>query len=510
MKNKLVKGFTWLTIGAVVAKLLGGIYKIVLTRVLGGESFGVYQQIFPVYTFLVVLITSGVPLGVSKLLSRKTTQEDKLKTTKLTLSIFFIISLVIGLGMFFFADLIANAQGNSCFVVCYYILAPAIVFSGIAGVLKGFFQSFEDFKPTAISQVAEQLTKAILGLGLSLIFADKGVAFQISMAILGVALGDLATLVVLVISFKRKKEKLPRLEFNKKDVKELFKTIFPIMLSSLIIPLSQFIDSILVVKLLNRNFNSSMSTYLYGLQSGVVSTLISFPSVITFSLVSVMLPTLTRDFQSKNEENYSNKVSFAIKLILILVIPCAIFALFYPNEIIGLLYSNRLNGFNVNGVELTSKLLFWSAFNIVFLCFSQFLSICLQAREKRYLPAINNTVGMLVKLVLEIVFVPSTALNIMSYTLASSVGYFVIFFLNFYELKSEVKIKIEYQFWVKLTTVNIVVLISSLCFMLIGNSSYKFLIVGIFSVVIYLTLLVVLKIFSKTDIKKYLKSEKRS
>lgn len=509
MKNKLIKGFTWLTVGSVLAKILGGIYKIILTRILGANGFGVYQQVLPVYTFFVVLITAGVPLGVSKLLSKKTDTNDKLKTLKLTLHIFFLISLILGLILLFCAKVISNAQGNSSITICYYLLAPAIIFSAIAGVLKGYFQSYEEFKPTAISQIIEQLIKVVLGLGFSLIFASNGIILQLIGAILGISLGDLVTLVILIIFFKKQNLKLPKYIFNKAESKELFKIVFPIMLSSLIIPFSQFIDSILVVKLLNKNFNNSMSVYLFGLQSGVVSTLVGFPSVITFSLVSVMLPNLTRDYQERNEDNFSSKVCFAIKLILILVVPCALFALFYPNEIIGFLYSNKLNGFNVNGITLTAKLLFWSAFNIVFSCFSQFLSVVLQAREKRYLPVINNTVGMLVKLILILVFVPSKQLNILAFTLANAVGYLVIFFLNFYELLSEVKIKIEQQFWIKITLINIIVIVCSFLMMLIGASIFKFMIVGVFSVVIYLFLLFLFKVFSKEEINKYLKMDKK-
>jgi len=509
MKNKLLKGFTWLTVGAVLAKILGGIYKIILTRILGGTTFGMYQQVLPVYTLLVVLITAGVPLGVSKLLAKKRDEQEKLKTIKVILHIFFVISIVISLVLLFFSRAISKAQGNSGLTACYYFLAPAIVFSALSAVLKGFFQSAEDFKPTAISQILEQSAKVVLGLSFSLIFAYESVFLQILGAILGISLGDFATLIVLIVYLKKKKIKLPKTSFDSSYVKDLVKIVFPIMLSSLIIPFSQFIDSILVVKMLNRNFNSSMSIYLYGLQSGVVSTLIGFPSVITFSLVSVMLPTLTRDYQQGREDSFSSKVSFAIKLVVILVIPCVVFVMFFPREIISLLYANRLDGFNVDGIDLTSKLLFWSAFNIVFSCFSQFLSIVLQSREKRYLPAINNVIGMIVKTVLVIIFVPSRQLNILAFTLANSVGYFVIFFLNFYELLSEVKIKIEHKFWVKVSMVNIVVIISSLVLMLIGYSSFKFMIISLFSVVLYFILLFSVKIFSKEDVNKYLKFNKK-
>lgn len=508
MKNKFLKGFTFLTVGAVLAKIIGAVYKIALTRILGAEAFGLYQQIFPVYTFFVVLITAGVPLGVSKLIAKKESQEEKLKFLKLTLVVFLILSLIVSVILFVCANLIATMQGNASISICYNILSVAIIFSAITAVLKGYFQSYNNFKPTAVAQILEQVAKVVFGLSLSLLFASNGLIYQISAAIVGVVIGDAISLLSCIYYFKKNKQKLPKLFVNKLDVKELFKTIFPIILASLIIPFSQLIDSILVVKLLNKNFSNPMSSYLYGLQSGVVNTLVSFPSVITFALVSILLPTLTKDYINKDEVNFTNKISFAIKLILILVVPCSLFVLFFSEQIISLLYSNSLNGFNVNGVALTSKMLFWSAFNIIFLCFSQFLSVCLQAREHRYLPVVNNIIGMLVKLFLEIVFVPSVSINVLAFTLANSVGYFTIFFLNFFYIKNEIKIKIQHSFYVKLAFINITVILLALLLNLIGVEGYAFTIIAIVSVVIYLFLLFVVKIFNKDEIKKYLKANK--
>lgn len=508
MKNKLLKGFTYLTVGAIIAKFIGAIYKVLLARILGAQNLGIYHQIFPVYTFFVVLITSGVPLGVSKLFVKKETDKEKIKTLKLLLTIFFVISLILSVCLFLGANTISAWQSKEQIFGCYYVLAPAIIFSAISAVLKGYFQSYNNFKPTAISQIIEQIAKVVFGLGLSLAFSGSGYVAQILGAVLGVCLGDFASLIILFYYFKKENIKFEKLKFETKEINQFVKIIFPITLASLIVPLSQFIDSILIVKLLNRNFNLPMSSYLYGLQSGVVNTIISFPSVITFALTSVLLPSLTKDFNEKNEENFSRKFSFAIKLILILVVPCALFVLFFPKQIISLLYSGSLNSFNVNGVDLTSKLLFWSAFNIVFLCFSQFLSICLQAREHRYFPAINNAIGMLVKLVLEILFVPTTPLNILAFTLASSIGYFVIFSLNFYELKTELKIKIEHRFWIKLSLINIIVVLIAIVLNMLDVNNLGFVIISVASVVLYCFLLFCFKIFSKQEILKYLKVNK--
>jgi stage V sporulation protein B len=51
-ENKIFKGATALGLGTLVAKLLGAVYRIPLTSVLGSYGLGLYQMIFPVYTLL--------------------------------------------------------------------------------------------------------------------------------------------------------------------------------------------------------------------------------------------------------------------------------------------------------------------------------------------------------------------------------------------------------------------------------------------------------------------------
>lgn len=505
-KNNILKNVGWLTIGLLIAKVFGGIYKLLLTRILGGEGLGVYQQILPMYSFLIILITSGVPLAISKMMATRSSQEEKVKLLSNSLGLFFILSIVVSAIFMIFASSIARLQGNVDIEVCYYLIIPCLVFSAMSAVFKGYFQGANQFTPSAISQIAEQVAKIVFGLGLSWGLTSFGVKYQIVGAIIGISLADIVNFVVLFILFKKQKQKLRKFSFNKKEIKELVAIVFPIMLASLIIPFSQMIDSVLVVKLLNRNFVGDMSVYLYGLQSGIVSTLVNLPSVLTFSISTVLLPRLTQDYKEGKEHEFSSKVSIVVKFLLLIIVPCCLFVLFYPNQIIGLIYGDKINGFNVDGQMLTSKLLLFSAVNIVFLCLSQFFSICLQAREKRYLPAVNNLLGMIVKTILIICFVPSRELNIMAYTLANSVGYFVIFMLNFVELQNDKVVSLRGNFLIKLAMSNIAVLVLSVVLLSINTSLINFVITIVASVVVYLFVLWFIKPFNKTEIKKVMKN----
>lgn len=500
-KKQIFKNMSWLTAGLFLAKLLSGLYKIILTHILGAENIGVYQQVFPVYTFLIVLVTAGVPLGVSKLLAKKESSEDKKQMIKSTLKVFFIFSLIVSAVLLILGRNLYVYKQNKGLVICNYLLAPGIVASALAGVLRGYFQGLNNFKPSALSQFFEQVIKLVFGLTLSLSFIKFGAIAQIVGAVFGVVLGDLTSFVVLAVIYKKQtKYKAEYVKVDSADLKELTKIVLPLMLSSLVIPISQMIDSFLIIKLLNRNFEYGQSSYLYGLQTGVVSAMVNFPTALTFSLTSIMLPLLSRDFLNEREDEFSYKATLTVKLILIVVIPSAIFILMYSDNILGIIYGKRLNVFNIDGNALTSKLLFWSGFNIVFLALSQFFAICLQARECRYLPFVNNLIGMVVKLILELVFVPSTALNILAYTIATSAGYFTIFALNLYEISHQVKLEINMKFYGKLIFANIAVVIVSFLLLAINNSPTAFILVGMFSIIIYLLIILKLKIFTKKDL----------
>ena len=74
-KNNLMSDVLVLSIGGVLAKIFSAIYRIGLTRILGGEGIGLYQLVFPLYSLCVVLATAGLPMAISKVIARNREKE---------------------------------------------------------------------------------------------------------------------------------------------------------------------------------------------------------------------------------------------------------------------------------------------------------------------------------------------------------------------------------------------------------------------------------------------------
>ena len=80
-KNKKVfKGAFFLGVGAFVSKVLGALYRVPLTNLLGGAGLGLYQLVFPVYALMLDFSGAGVPSAVSSLIARENDRESWCKT----------------------------------------------------------------------------------------------------------------------------------------------------------------------------------------------------------------------------------------------------------------------------------------------------------------------------------------------------------------------------------------------------------------------------------------------
>jgi stage V sporulation protein B len=426
-KNNLISGAIMLSVGAVLAKIFSAIYRIALTRILGGEGIGLYQLVFPFYSLCVVLATAGLPLAISKVVAKN--KGNEISILKKSFLLTSVVALILTFIFLISSKGIAVLQGQKDLTICYIILSPSIILVSAVSVIRGYFQGKHNFVPSAISNIAEQLIKLGVGLILSLSLISVSILASIVGAMIGIVISEVISLFVLILFIK--KEKFANESKFKLTVRDLTKDIFPITLTNIILPISTFIDSVLVVNLLNVNFSNEISVFLYGLESGAVSSLVGIPTIFSFAIASVLLPNITREQEivSKNKN-----ISFALKIILIIAIPCVLCFMFFPDRILNVLYQGKLKGFNLDGTKIASMLLVISSVGIVFFAINQLYSICLQAVEQRFVTIRNLLIAVGLKFVVQILFL---AVNIQYVKM-------VIFMIRTYLNLKHILMKIKY------------------------------------------------------------------
>lgn len=114
----------------IIVKLLGMIYRMVITNIsgFGDTGNGYYSAGFQIYTLLLALSSVGIPNAISKLVSEKTALSDYKgadEIFKTSLCIFACIGIILSAGMFFLSAPIAKTvlhmEGAK------YTLAPSVL-----------------------------------------------------------------------------------------------------------------------------------------------------------------------------------------------------------------------------------------------------------------------------------------------------------------------------------------------------------------------------------------------
>ena len=426
-KNTIYRGAFYLAVGAFISKFLGAIYRVPLTNMLGGLGLGLYQMVFPVYCLLLDFSGAGLPSAMSRLIASQTS--DKEHTAKRLLinssKLFFLFGLFATLIMLIFAKPFSILQGNESASTAYLLLSPAILAVAMISCLRGYFQGFMDMKPTAISQIIEQVVKLLLGIVLVYLFLGD-VSLAVGGATLAITISEFIALFVLWYIYKRKtKDTLQDFVYDKKsffiDAKTIIKTTVPITLVGILLPFSQVIDSILTINIISGYRNDA--TMLFGLLSGVVMTVINLPVSICYGIGSVAIPSISK---SKTEEDKKKQSIKILALTLIVSIPCFLGLLIFSPQVINLLFRN-LSSIEKN---IAIKLLRLTSPCVVLLSVLQASNSVFIGKGKLYTPVINLSIGVVVKLVSSIVLLRVPSINIYGGAIAINACYFTVCVIN--------------------------------------------------------------------------------
>lgn len=526
-KKSFVYGAIILGVASILCKVIGAIFRVPLTYLIGVDGVGIYQLVFPVYALFLILASSGVPVSISKIISREYSNKNyaNIKIVfKSALKLMIILGLFFSFLIFLLSIPLSYFQNNSQMYILYLALAPSLLFSTILSAFRGYFQGFEIMQYSAISQIIEQLFKLIFGLLLAYVFMPYGTIYGVLGAIIGISISEFFAFLYLLILYKTKKIKLDyskntsKIYTNKESIKLVIKEAIPITLSSIIIPITSVIDSLIIIKLLNKvGYSFNIASSLYGLDSGVVASLINLPSVIAVSIAISLMPSISSSFALKDTKNVENKTKLALKLIWYFTLPCVLIFFLYSTEICSFLYGN-LNSNLFNQLQTASLMLKLSSFSIIYISINQILTISLQAVNKSYTPVVVVLITSILKIVLTVVLVLNDDLTIYGLVISDVITTGLTCLINLIFMKKYINITYKFKEIVLVPIISIFVMaISLFLFKYIifsaGIGKLSTIISLVVSFILYLLFVLLLKGFntrelSKTKLLKFLNRKK--
>ena len=191
--RSLVGGITVLSATGIICKLVGVLYSIPLTWMIGTQGLGVYNAVFPAYNLLLTISSAGLPVAVSRLVARSLAKDDPRgakSVFKTALLLLLAIGSVATIIMLAGSSFLAAASDQPSSRIGFQVIAPCVVIVCAMSAFRGFMQGQQNMVPTAISQLIEQVGKVFLALPMAYFGSKIGIAYGAAGALLGTAFPD--------------------------------------------------------------------------------------------------------------------------------------------------------------------------------------------------------------------------------------------------------------------------------------------------------------------------------
>jgi len=352
-KRSFISGAIILMLAGFVVRIFGFIYRIYLSNLIGAEGMGVYELIFPIYSLIILTLTSGISVAVSKMVAEEVARNYWSNLRKITGSALVIVvaaGVVVSAIIFFFMDFISNdilKDGRTYYSLMVLVLS--IPFIVAASAIKGYFYGIQNVTPTAVSQVVEQVVKIALVMGLAAYVADKGLEYACALATAGMAAGEISNLVLLYIVyfFKRKMNNgkfASRAGSLRKRVvvRNMLAIAVPVSFNRFVTSVMTAIEQILIPRrLLAGGLDYQSSIEEFGRLSGMAMPLILFPSLVTTSLATTLVPAISEAISLKDYRSVNYRISKSIQLTFVMGFIFTALFFTFPNQIGNLLYKRE-------------------------------------------------------------------------------------------------------------------------------------------------------------------------
>ena len=455
--NSFVKMAAILAAAGIIVRIIGFLYRLPLTNMIGDEGNGIYAAGYNIYNFFLIMSSAGLPVAISRMVAEKIALEEYgnarriFKVSMLAaggLSLFLAIVMAVGTFVFYNWCRATGYTDNLWYpsVWCLYTLSPTIFIVGIMAVYRGYFQGFQTTVPTSLSQIVEQVFNAVFSVYLAWAWLKYGVEFGAAGGTAGTGIGALSGLVVLVVFCIMTREsrsalfendkKDYRLESGREITKNLIKIAVPIITGTAIFSMTNFIDMAMVnSRLAAAGFDDVTVRQLYGQLNGKYVTLTTLPVSISTAIATAVIPSITASLTRGEKDIVQNKVDTALRITMIISIPAACGLGVLGSPILKMLFPRYSEG----GSLITA-----GALSVVFLALSQISTGVLQGIGKVKTPAFNALWGALAKIPCNYFLIAIPQINIIGAVISTTVCYIICSMLNFRALVKATGVRVDY------------------------------------------------------------------
>ena len=462
-KQSFLHGALILTAGIILVKLIGALFKVPLTWIITEDGLGYFKTAYNFYGPIHSLAAAGFPIAISRLVSENGTvrrYRDIRRIYRVSVPIFLITGTAGFLIMAVGAPLYARAIGNPEAIPSLYALAPAVLFSCLISVYRGYYEGLRNMYPTAVSEILEAVGKLVIGLSLAWLivsaamreYARFGTVFGAAVqseeyacsaalpfaaagAVLGVTAGSVLAWIYMALRHKRRGDGITGEELDGSPepapvwsvVARLVKTALPIGAGALAVNVAGLVDSTFLQTRMNDVLESAPETvlgmyegmipqvnletgtvpnFLFGCFSMALTLFMVVPSVTQAFGISA-LPNVTAAWTKGSREELKHSMETVLRITSLFCIPSGLGMCVLSGPVTALVFGER------QSLPVTAHILAVLGIAAIFASLSAPLNSMLQAIGRVDLPVKILAVGLALKVALNYFLVGIPEINVM-------------------------------------------------------------------------------------------------
>ena len=437
-KNVMVQG-SILAMASIIVRLIGLVYRIPLTRVLGDTAMGYYGYAYEIYNLALILSSYSMPLAVSKLVSARLVKKEYKNSHRVftfTMAFSAIVGAVMSLLLIAFAEVYAKIIKCPGVIIPLRILAPTIFVFSVMGVIRGYFQGYGNMVPTAISQVFEQIVNAVVSILAAYLLmkantGDNQLSWGAGGGTLGTFSGALAAFISLVLMYayagplmkkKRLKDSSTTVESNKYICKVLLLTAIPVIVSQTIYQISGTLDSVIYNAIEGKTVDEVTRSTMWGIYSNKYRLLTNVPVAVASAMGTAIVPSLIAEFVVGRYDALKEKIASVVKFNMIIAFPSAVGMSVLAHPILLLLFRDNRHD--------STMMLRMGGICIIFFALSTVTNGVLQGINKMRLPVIHSAISLAIHVPLLIIMLKFMNLGAYSLVICNVIFPLVVCILN--------------------------------------------------------------------------------
>ena len=466
--KSVAKGISVLGIAGIICKFVGVFFSIFLNRI-NADIATTFYLVYPTYTLLLTISSAGLPVAVSRMVAGFLAKNDPRNGKNVFHA---ALTILLSIGLFF--TLLMMLLNHQLSVMTkaeetswgFFAISPCVAIVCALSAFRGFFQGQQNMVPTAVSQLIEQVGKVFLSLsfayyGFTMFRSDvtdhiARVQYGAAGALAGITISELVALIYMTILYciRRKEYALiPQADGESEAVssqlmKRLVLISVPITISACIIPLSQFIDSAMMIDRMEQaGLSLSAAKSSYGVFTSVVIRLINIPTALALAISMSLVPVISYCRSANDMEGVRRESHTGMRFAFLIGLPCSVGMSLLSHEIVLFLYGD-VESFTPAKLNLAAELLTFSALTVVLFTVVQATSSILQGLRHQRLAMYTMIAGVAVKIFLNYLLIGTRGIDIHGGPYASIACYLIVMLLNVFYVCKYAALRFDWLNWI--------------------------------------------------------------